>query len=349
MRMDTWRVLTTGTRAIRAASPPTQPSTELWVWTRPTPSLRTSRARRATALKSQAPRIGTSTTSIPSCRARSVKAAPGWPARSTRHPRSAIQQASVRVRTSWPPRPGDDSVWRTVLMPPAPLRARRGRRPRRRTARSTACTGDRWGSARESTARRAPDPRRRARATTRAREARIRGAEERHGGRAHGRGQMGHAGVGAHEAVQPAEDARQQIGAVPTDKRGDVLPCRRDDRGRARLLALRAEQNRERAGPTESRGELGIGGGRPELRGAEGGAQMEPDRAVPGSEANALEEDVDLFLGHGMGREREGRRIRSRDDASRLEELLVLVDLMAARRGNGQRVSQEPAATVGII
>ena len=76
---------------------------------------------------------------------------------------------------------------------------------------------------------------------------------------------------------------------------------------------------------------------------------MEPDRAVPGSEANALEEDVDLFLGHGMGREREGRRIRSRDDASRLEELSVLVDLMAARRGNGQRVGQEPAAKVGII
>src|SRR3989442_2801558 len=95
--------------------------------------------------------------------------------------------------------------------------------------------------------------------------------------------------------------------ALRTDKRGYASPGRRDDRGGRIFLAAGPEQDREQAGSTELGGELAIGGRRPELRGAEGSAQMEPDRPVLGSETDALEEDIDLFLSLAIFRQRERR------------------------------------------
>ena len=73
MRIETWRVRTTGTAAARAARPATQPSTELWVWTMLTRSRRIRRLSAQTAPRSQAPRMRTPTTSKPAARARSTK------------------------------------------------------------------------------------------------------------------------------------------------------------------------------------------------------------------------------------------------------------------------------------
>jgi hypothetical protein len=122
---------------------------------------------------------------------------------------------------------------------------------------------------------------------------------------------MGHAGIGADEAGEPGEQARQEIEAVPANQRGDGLAGRRYDRGGRIFLAPGSEQDREQAGSTELGGELAIGGRRPELRGAEGSAQMEPDCPAFGSETDALEEDIDLVLSFAIVRQRERRRARS--------------------------------------
>ena len=110
----------------RAAMPPSQPSTELCVCTTSICSRRISRTRPRSAATSQAPRMRCATTGSPSSRARGSSRPSGWAAMSTRQPRSAIQPASVRVRISCPPSPGEDSVCRTVF-----TRRRPARGPRR--------------------------------------------------------------------------------------------------------------------------------------------------------------------------------------------------------------------------
>ena len=111
---DTWRLRTTGRRALRAASVASQLSTELCVWTMPISSWRISRRKVTAAATSKALRIVRLNTERSAAEASARRRLAGWHAMTTSQPCSRSQRDSVRILISWPPSPRDDSVWSTT-------------------------------------------------------------------------------------------------------------------------------------------------------------------------------------------------------------------------------------------
>ena len=93
----------------------------------------------------------------------------------------------------------------------------------------------------------------------------------------------------------------------------------------------------------ELRGEARERLGGPELRGAEGGADVQAHDARPAAEPDLAEQRVDGPIGLSVDAERPGGRRIGHVDAERLEEPRVLVDLVLPRTRQRDRVGEERA------
>ena len=227
--MDTCRVRSTGTPVDRAASPPSQPSTELCVCTTSTCSPRISATRPRDG--GEVPRRRASAAPPPRARApaRGARSRPsGWAGDDHAPPPLADPARLVERADLLPAEPGRGLGMEDRLHADGDAPHADARRP---SAVDGAHAGMLDGTLREKArrARGAPEPTTRARRRSRRAEPRVGGAEERDGGDAERGGQVRDAGVRAHEALTAAsgDAAAAPAGRGPPATRAPAAASRR--------------------------------------------------------------------------------------------------------------------------